>query len=153
VITTSYKFSRTAIAQEPALNGTVSVPDVRMLQPSLAKKMLTNYGLNCQTFGTGTMVIKQTPEPGKKIEKGEVVSLILNGESLVSSDGMITVPDVRGMSIRRAMNRLVSDEFEIKVQGSGVVTQQIPSAGERARSGSSILLLCSPRSVLQATLY
>ncbi|MCX6122285.1 MAG: penicillin-binding transpeptidase domain-containing protein [Ignavibacteriales bacterium] len=153
VITTSYKFSRTAIAQEPALNGTVSVPDVRMLQPSLAKKMLTNYGLNCQTFGTGTMVIKQTPEPGKKIEKGETVSLILNGESLVSSDGMITVPDVRGMSIRRAMNRLVSDEFEIKVQGSGVVTQQIPSAGERARSGSSILLLCSPRSVLQATLF
>lgn len=153
VITTSYKFSRTAIAQEPAINGTISIPDVRMLQPSLAKKMLLNYGLNCQTFGTGPMVIKQTPEPGKKIEKGEAVSLILNGESIVSSDGMIAVPDVRGMSIRRAMNRLVSDEFEIKVQGSGVVTQQIPSAGERVRAGSSIVLMCLPRSVMQASLY
>ena len=153
VITTSYKFSRTAIAQEPAINGTVSVPDVRMLQPSLAKKMLSNYELNCQTFGIGTIVIKQIPEPGKKIEKGEVVSLILNGEPVVSSDGMIAVPDVRGMSIRRAMNRLVSDEFEIKVQGSGVVTQQIPIAGERAPVGSSIVLLCSPQSLMQASLY
>ena len=153
VITTSYKFSRTTIAQEPALNGTISVPDVRMLQPSLAKKMLSSYGINCQIFGTGTMVIKQTPEPGRKIEKGESVSLILNGESIVSSDGMIAVPDVRGMSIRRAMNRLVSDEFEIKVQGSGIVTQQIPAAGERVRSGSSVVLLCSPRSIMQASLY
>jgi len=153
VITTSYKFSRTAIAQEPATNGTVSVPDVRMLQPSLAKKMLSTYGLNCQIFGPGTIVIKQIPESGKKIEKGEAVSLVLNGEPIVSSDGMIAVPDVRGMSIRRAMNRLVSDEFEIQVQGSGVVTQQIPIAGERVRSGSSIIILCSPRSVMQASLY
>ncbi|MGD1046096.1 MAG: penicillin-binding transpeptidase domain-containing protein [Bacteroidota bacterium] len=153
VIMTSYKFSRTVIAQESTINGTVSVPDVRMLQPSLAKKMLSSYGLNSQTFGTGTMVMKQTPEPGKKIEKGEGVSLILNGESLVSSDGMIAVPDVRGMSIRRAMNRLVSDEFEIKVEGSGVVVQQIPAPGECVRSGSSIVLQCTPRSMMQAMLY
>ena len=153
VISTSYKFSRTAIAQDPAVNGTISVPDVRMLQPALAKKMLLNYGLNCQTFGAGTIVIKQMPEPGKKIEKGESVSLILNDESVVSSDGTIMVPDVRGMSIRRAMNRLVSDEFEIKVQGSGVVLQQIPAAGERVRSGSSIVLMCSARSMMQASLY
>ena len=98
-------------------------------------------------------MIKQTPEPGKKIEKGETVSLILNGESIVSSDGMIAVPDVRGMSIRRAMNRLVSDEFEVKVQGSGVVTQQFPAAGERTRLGSSITLTCMPRGMAQASLY
>ena len=137
VIMTSYKFSRTTIAKDPAARGSIVVPDVRMLQSLLAKKMLTNYGLNCQTFGNGNLVIKQTPEPGKKVEKDETVSLILNGESVASSDGMIAVPDVRGMSIRRAMNRLVSDEFEVKVQGSGVVTQQFPTAGERTRLGSS----------------
>jgi cell division protein FtsI (penicillin-binding protein 3) len=153
VIMTSYKFSRTAIAKEPAARGSIVVPDVRMLQSLLAKKMLTNYGLNCQTFGKGNLVIKQAPEPGKKVEKDETVSLILNGESVASSDGMIAVPDVRGMSIRRAMNRLVSDEFEVKVQGSGVVTQQFPTAGERTRLGSSITLTCMPRSMVQASLY
>ncbi|RPI06540.1 MAG: PASTA domain-containing protein [Ignavibacteriae bacterium] len=153
VITTSYKFSRTSIAQEPAVSGTVAVPDVRMLPSPLAKKMLSNYGLNSQTFGTGTMVIKQTPEPGKKIEKGEMVTLNLNTETPVTTDGTIAVPDVRGMSIRRAMNRLVTEEFEIKVQGSGVVMEQVPAAGERARPGSNIVLRCAPKSALQATLY
>ncbi len=153
IITTSYKFSRTAIAQESLTNGAVAIPDVRMLQPLLAEKILSNYGLNYHTFGTGSIVIKQTPEPGKKVEKGESISLILNGESIVTSDGMISVPDVRGMSIRRAINWLVSDEFEIKVQGSGIVIQQIPAAGERTRLGSSIVLVCSPRSVMQTLLY
>ena len=119
--------------------------DVRMDFDSVAKAG--------SRLGTGTMVVKQTPEPGKKVEKGETVSLILNGESHVTPDGMMTVPDVRGMSIRRAMNRLVSDEFEVKVQGSGVVIHQIPDAGGRVRSGSNIMLLCSPRSVTQAMLY
>ncbi len=153
VITTSYKFSRTAITQESAANGSITVPDVRMLQLSLAKKMLANYGLNYQAFGKGTMVMKQAPEPGKKIEKDETISLILNSESVASFDGMITVPDVRGMSIRRAMNRLVSDEFEVKVQGSGVVTQQFPTAGERTRLGSNITLVCTPHRTAQASLY
>jgi cell division protein FtsI/penicillin-binding protein 2 len=153
VITTSYKFSRTAIAQDPAASGSIVVPDVRMLQSSLAKKLLASYGLSCQTFGKGTLVIKQTPEPGKKMEKDGMVSLVLNGESLALPDGMIAVPDVRGMSIRRAMNRLISEEFEVKVQGSGVVTQQFPTAGEHLRLGSSITLTCMPRGMGQASLY
>jgi stage V sporulation protein D (sporulation-specific penicillin-binding protein) len=153
VINTSYKFSRTVIAQESATNNSITVPDVRMLQSLLAKKMLATYGLNCQAFGKGTMVVKQTPEPGKKVERGEMISLILNGESKSSSDGLITVPDVRGMSIRRAMNRLVSDEFEVKVQGSGIVTQQFPTAGGQIRLGSNITLVCMPRGMAQASLY
>jgi cell division protein FtsI/penicillin-binding protein 2 len=153
VIMTSYRFSRTAIVLDPTARDGIVVPDVRMLQSSLAKKMLTNYGLNCQTFGKGNLVIKQTPEPGKKAEKDETVSLILNSESIASSHGMIAVPDVRGMSIRRAMNRLVSDEFEVKIQGSGVVTQQSPAAGEQTRLGSSITLTCIPRGIAQAVLY
>jgi cell division protein FtsI (penicillin-binding protein 3) len=153
VIMTSYKFSRITIAANPTTRGGIVVPDVRMLQSSLAKKMLTNYGLNCQTFGKGNLVIRQTPEPGKKVEKDETVSLILNDESVASSNGIIIVPDVRGMSIRRAMNRLVSDEFEVNVHGSGVVTQQFPSAGERTWLGSSITLTCMPRGLAQASLY
>jgi len=153
VIMTSYKFSRTAIAKNHIAQGSVVVPDVCILQPSLARKMLKTYGLNCQIFGKGDFVIRQTPAPGKKVEKYETVSLILNNESVVSSDGMIIIPDVRGMSIRRAMNRLISDEFEVKVQGSGVVTQQFPKAGERTRLGSSITLVCMPRGMVRALLY
>jgi cell division protein FtsI/penicillin-binding protein 2 len=153
IVSTSYKFSRTVIAQEETTNGSIVVPDVRMLHSLLAKKMLATYGLNYQLFGNGVMVIKQAPEPGKKVEKGETISLILNGEYVASPDGMILVPDVRGMSIRRAMTRLISDEFEVKIQGSGIVTQQFPAAGQRTRQGSSITLTCVPHNIAQVSLY
>jgi cell division protein FtsI/penicillin-binding protein 2 len=153
VIATSYKFSRTAIAQMPSSSDTVAVPDVRMIQPALAKKILAGYGLTYQVFGNGQMILKQSPAPGKKLEKGESVSLILNSESIATADGLMAVPDVRGISIRRAMNRLVADEFEARVQGSGIVQQQIPQPGQRVQIGSSILLVCEPRGSLQAVLY
>ncbi len=135
VIMTSYKFSRIAIAKSPDVRGSVIVPDVRILQPSLAKRMLKTYGLNCQIFGKGDFIVKQTPEPGKKVEKDEMVSLILNSESVVSSDGTIATPDVRGMSIRRAINRLVSDEFEVKIQGIRYCNTTIPNCGRTNTAG------------------
>jgi cell division protein FtsI/penicillin-binding protein 2 len=153
VIATSFKFSRTAIAQIPNSNDTVAVPDVRMIQPALAKKILAGCGLTCQVFGKGQMVLKQLPVPGKKLEKGESVSLILNSESIATAGGFIAVPDVRGISIRRAMNRLVADDFDARVQGSGIVQRQTPQPGQRVQIGSSVLLICEPRGELQATLY
>jgi stage V sporulation protein D (sporulation-specific penicillin-binding protein) len=153
VILTSHKFARNTPEKKIIAKGGIVVPDVRILQPSHAKKMLAMYGLNSQVFGKGNYVVKQSPEPGKKVEKDETVSLILNNESTVSAGGMITTPDVRGMSIRRAMNRLVSDEFEIKIQGSGIVAQQIPAAGTQTRLGSSITIVCTPRGIAQASLY
>jgi cell division protein FtsI/penicillin-binding protein 2 len=153
IITTSYKFSRTVIAQEPNRNGSIAVPDVRMLQPTLAKRILEGCGLNTQTFGSGTIVLRQSPEPGKKIEKNESITLILNSDSTIATNGTITVPDVRGMSVRRAMNRLVIDDFGVKLQGNGVVASQIPAAGARVRLGSAILLQCEPRGLASTALY
>ncbi len=152
IIASSYKFSKTYIASESG-NENITVPDVRMIQSTLAKRILENCGLNCQIFGTGAIVVKQSPEPGKKIEKGESVSLILNSESITSSDGTITVPDVRGMSVRRAINRLMLDDLDVKVQGSGNVVKQAPEAGSRIRLGSSVILFCNHDGLSQASLY
>lgn len=153
IVRTSSKFTQTMIAQGPNSNDNITVPDVRMLQPNVAAKVLAGWGLNYQIFGKGIMVVKQSPEAGKKIEKGESVSLILNSEPTTLSNGIITVPDVRGISIRRAINRLVADEFEVKVLGSGIVRNQVPRPGEPIQSGSSITLMCEPRGLIQATLY
>jgi cell division protein FtsI (penicillin-binding protein 3) len=153
IITTSYKFSRTAIAQEPNQNGSIAVPDVRMLQPLLAKRILEGCGLNSQTFGSGTIVLRQSPEPGKKVEKNESIALILNSDSTVTTNGTITVPDVRGMSVRRAMNRLVIDDFSVKLQGNGVVASQLPAAGVRVPLGSEVLLQCEPHGLASTALY
>jgi beta-lactam-binding protein with PASTA domain len=153
IITTSYKFSRNAIAQEPNQNGSIAVPDVRMLQPTLAKRILEGCGLNSQIFGSGTIVLRQSPEPGKKVEKNESIALILNSDSTITTNGTITVPDVRGMSVRRAMNRLVIDDFSVKLQGNGVVASQLPAAGVHVPLGSEILLQCEPHGLASTALY
>ncbi len=49
------------------------------------------------------------------------------------------------MSVRRAMNRLVIDDFDVKLQGSGTVISQLPAPGKNVSVGSNIVLLCAPR--------
>ena len=145
VIATSYKYSSALVSRTEQESTTRVVPDVRMLQPSVAEKMLTGCGLQCRIFGKGAIVARQVPEPGKKVEKGESISLVLNEDASPLKDGSIIVPDVRGMSVRRAMNRLVIDDFDVKLQGSGVVVSQSPAPGQIASAGSNIILVCAPR--------
>ncbi|MGB2868623.1 MAG: penicillin-binding transpeptidase domain-containing protein [Bacteroidota bacterium] len=152
VIRTSSKFSPATPAPQAGVEQDVVVPDVRMLQAGLAKKMLEGNELRSQIFGKGEIVVRQSPEPGKKIEKGDVVMLVLNDQSTPQHGGL-AVPDLRGMSLRRAMNRLIIDEFDVKVQGSGVVTRQMPAPGQRVNVGARVYLVCEPRPASQATLY
>jgi cell division protein FtsI/penicillin-binding protein 2 len=154
VIHTSERFSRIPIAQSlQQQNGTVAIPDVRTLQPALAVKILESNGLKGTVFGKGEIVLKQSPEPGRKADRGDGVSLVLDGGPMAAKDGTILVPDVRSMSIRRAMNRLVADDFDVTVRGSGMVIQQIPPGGQRSRPGAKIVLMCEPKSMTNVAVY
>ena len=153
VIQTSARFSRTPIAQDLRNNGALTVPDVRTLQPALAQKILESHGFKPQLFGKGDIVLRQSPESGRMLEKGEAVSLILEGAPAPAADGSVAVPDVRGLSIRRAMNRLVAEEFDVTVRGSGTVVRQVPAPGQRVRAGTGVVLECTPRPMMQAILY
>ena len=154
IINTSGRFTKKPQTkeQEPPNNG-ISVPDVRTLQVVIASRLLESHGLKTQTVGTGDVVVRQVPEPGKRLEKDDVVQLVLNDTGTEESTGSVTVPDVRGMSLRRAINRLVVDDFDIKVSGSGVVVQQFPAAGQKADAGSRIRLVCEPKTIVSAVLY
>ena len=151
---TSSKFTRKPILRRPQGDEKLAVvPDVRTLQKNLARKMIEENDLKSQVFGKGEIVVRQSPEEGKRIEKGDVVTLVLNDASASTASGAVAVPDLRGMSLRRAINRLVIDDFEVKVQGSGVVRKQIPAPGQRARRGSAVQVLCEPQALSQATVY
>ncbi|HEY4613295.1 MAG TPA: PASTA domain-containing protein, partial [Bacteroidota bacterium] len=131
----------------------VTVPDVRTLKVGIASKILEGHGLTVESFGEGDVVARQSPEAGKRVERGDAVKLSLAGEADADKNGMMIVPDVRGMSLRRAINRLVVDEFEVRVDGSGVVTHQVPAAGQKAPAGSPVRLQCEPRSIVSTVLY
>lgn len=154
IINTSGRFTKKPQpSEEQQPKSGISVPDVRTLQSVIASRLLESHGLKSQLIGTGDIVVRQVPEPGKRLERDDVVQLVLNNAGSESTAGSAIVPDVRGMSLRRAINRLVVDDFDIKVRGSGVVVEQIPAAGKKIQPGATITLLCEPRALASAALY
>ena len=62
-----------------------------------------------------------------------------------ASGGFALVPDVRGLTIRRAMNSLAVQQLDAVVMGTGTVVGQTPAPGERLRHGASVTLRCEAR--------
>jgi len=141
VISTSYKFSTTLVAQTETDKQMRVVPDVRMLTAPVAKKMLASYDLLSNVYGSGSLVLRQSPEPGKRVQKGDIVTLDLENNSSFTK-GTVRVPNVYGMSVRRALNRLAMDDFDVRIHGSGKVVSQVPQSGEVVALGSRVLLNC-----------
>jgi cell division protein FtsI (penicillin-binding protein 3) len=154
IINTTTRFPRTprALQARNRENG-VAVPDVRTLQVGIAKKILEGHGLRAEVFGEGEIVVRQSPDQGTRVDAGDAVSLVLAGESVADEHGQLSVPDLRGMSIRRAINRLIADEFEIRIVGSGLVSQQTPAPGEKTFAGSVVTIVCEPRRIVSTVLY
>jgi cell division protein FtsI (penicillin-binding protein 3) len=153
IINTTGRFTKTPQPKDQLPNNGITVPDVRTLQVGIASRLLESHGLKCQTVGTGDIVVKQVPQPGKRLEKDDVVQIVLNETGGRTPGGPPDVPDVRGMSLRRAINRLVVDEFDFEVRGSGVVVSQVPAPGQKTHPGTTIRLTCEPRPIVTAVLY
>lgn len=153
VLQTSSRFQRTSPEDRPSDDAKpVIVPDVRTVTLTVAERILRGQGLQAEVFGRGRFVIKQSPQPGSRMMHGASVKLVVRDEPPVEGD-RVTVPDVRGLSVRRAVNRLVLDEFDVILEGSGMVVRQTPPPGQRAVSGSTVRLSCEPREIVSATLY
>ncbi len=131
----------------------VIVPDVRMVQSPVATKILEERGLRPELFGEGEFVTRQTPKPGTRLERGDVVQLSLEPSTNDQGEQTLAMPDLHGMSMRRALNRLVLEGITVRITGSGAVVGQTPPAGQRVRPGSTVAITCEPKSVGSAVLY
>lgn len=129
-------------------NDEVAVPDVAGLQSDVARKVLESWGLIAEIFGEG-IVVKQVPEPRTTVGRNSKVTLVLNGKTQKIANDEMIVPDLRGLSVRRAVNRLAVDKLEAKIHGSGIVIDQRPSPGVTVSVGASILLVCEPRAFVE----
>lgn len=120
----------------------VAVPDVTNIEHRVAAEILEEHGLTVITAGGGSVVLGQSPRPGTKVQKGAAVRL--STAAAVPCTGRVNVPDVRGLTIRRAINRLAASGLDVTVEGSGVVTAQQPPPGRMVAAGTPVRLSCSP---------
>lgn len=106
----------------------IIMPDVRGMTYRMAKDILDNTGLHySQKEQKGTVVI-QAPAAGTKIPVYAPVVLTIRSARSVNADlnqNVISRPDVRGMSVRRALAVLHAAGNTVSIKGSGYVREQI----------------------------
>ncbi len=117
---------------------TVLVPDLRGLPPDEAVQTLREVGVKGEVRGIGGVVVKQYPEPGSKVPYGGRVVLTLGGEGRSERK----LPDLRGLTLREAIRRLMFLGVDVRVYGSGRVQCQSPEPGSVVKEG----MICTIKS-------
>ena len=116
----------------------VSVPDVVGMTVAEAKKALAEEMLLADTDGESPVVTAQSPAAGAQMRAGGTVMLYtFQGQPLEAVE-LVTVPDVRGLSMVEAGRRIRQRGLEMEVSGSGLAARQSPAAGGYAKPGDTV---------------
>lgn len=109
----------------------VVVPNTVNLPLEEAQKLLREAGLAFETRGQGKVVYGQVPESGALVLTGTTIILDLTGSNNSKHGEQVSVPDLKGMSIREAGNLLESMGLRLEPTGSGLANSQKPAPGSK----------------------
>lgn len=116
------------------------VPNVVNLPLDEAQKLLREAGLAFETKGQGKVVYGQIPESGALVLSGTTVILDLSGSGggKEKTGEQVSVPNLKGMTIREAGNLLESLGLKLEPTGSGIANTQSPAAGAKLLQGGVV---------------
>jgi cell division protein FtsI/penicillin-binding protein 2 len=107
-------------------SATIGVPDLRGVELDAARRVAERYGLRVMARSNGPnggdVVVAQEPAPRSAVAARSVVTL-------VTGTAQPVMPDVRGMSVRRAVNVLNAGRIRPRIDGAGRVRSQTPAPG------------------------
>jgi cell division protein FtsI (penicillin-binding protein 3) len=134
---------KTSAAQKIEEYSKPRVPDVQHYPVSVAHRILLQNGFQISTEGSG-YVIHQNPPAGTRADISTRILLTAVEPGGTTKDTLV-VPDLRGLTVRSALNRSLAEGFNIDITGSGVVFQQSVKPGERVQQGTMIRIQCRPK--------
>ncbi|NBD22803.1 penicillin-binding transpeptidase domain-containing protein [Paenibacillus glycinis] len=105
-------------ADNAATEQTVAVPDVTKLTLTQAKKNLTDKKLAYTVVGNGGTILKQIPKAGTAIGPDQNIFLLTQEQS------KLTTPNMKGMSLRDAMQICANLGVKCLASGGGFVKSQ-----------------------------
>ncbi len=120
-----------------------AAPEVRTMTLNEAGSVLKHQRLAYKTRGSGNWVVDQDPKPGTEIQPGDEITITLaasrvSADTTEVPDGYAVIPNVGGMSMRKASLLINSQGFEAKLIGSGTVYTQFPRPGDMMKKGRSV---------------
>ena len=116
----------------------VTVPDVRGLTVAEARKALSDAMLLYETDGLTQAVSDQAPAAGAKLPAGSKVMLYTFEREPIQPMDLVSVPNVKGLSMVEAGRQLRARGLEMEIAGSGLATRQEPAANTFAPPGSRV---------------
>lgn len=122
-------------ADKPEKQIISKLPNFYMKQFVEAKKYLSDNDIKYERIGFGKVVIKQKPEPKKTVQPSDVVSVYL-GDVDNNKAIKIYMPDVKGYSIRKAIEVLAIYGLKATCTGSGLAVAQEPKPGVLLTTGT-----------------
>ncbi|MBL0388004.1 PASTA domain-containing protein [Tumebacillus sp. ITR2] len=123
----------------------VKVPDLIGTTKDQANELTKQNGLKIQGVGDGPKVTGQWPDiTYGQIPEGTEVKVYFGPEG--SKDGKVKMPDLRGLSMREAMETLSLLQLQMEPSGSGYVTKQATAPGTMVPFGTTVKLDFSPQS-------
>ncbi len=124
------------------INAIAKMPLVRGLTVPQAKERLADLGIPFLYQGSGNRVLNQEPDPGTELDRYASNAVIFLGEHANLNDDELRniIPDVRNLSMRRAVALLEKQGFEVNIIGSGTVHTQFPSAGSTLGIGREVTI-------------
>jgi stage V sporulation protein D (sporulation-specific penicillin-binding protein) len=113
----------------------VPVPNVIGKSPVEAKRLISSAKLRDKAQGEGNLVVDQHPRAGTFLPTNSHVVIYLKAHD---ASEMVTVPNVLGLTMKRAAQ--VLSEFGLKLNpvGSGIAVKINPSVGTKVNYGSII---------------
>lgn len=128
-----------------------TAPSLLGLSLEQAKVLIKKMELPYKASGEQGFVTRQSPAPGTEINGNTILSLQLESSEDTLEENYSTVPDLDGLSMRQATNRLLSAGLDIQTVGSGTVYSQFPKAGERMQKGRIVTVRGKAKSMYAAT--
>ena len=140
--------------QNSAKEEKLMMPNLLNLKIDNAKEILRESGfefdihdqMGGKVSGANYIVVSQSPAPNEQLTKPFSGTVDIVALSVSETEGRLQiVPDVRGMSIRKGMNKILAQGFNIDIEGSGKIIEQSPAAGSKQLPGSTILIYCKEK--------
>ena len=98
---------------------------------------------NKETSGYSKFIDSQYPLPNEAVrDNGNLKLKLVVKERNPDEERMLITPDIRNLSLRKAINVLISAGFDADINGSGKIIDQSPKAGTKLLPKSKIIIYC-----------
>jgi len=129
-------------AAPPVVN--VRVPDVKNYPLDQAAEIIQAAGLKYRASGAGDLVAGQTPGAGAVLTRGATVLLQLQPAARQGQNGPVTLPNVKGLTLKKAGTLLEDLGLTLLPEGSGLAVSQNIKPGSQVNPGTAVKVVFAP---------